>query len=228
MLEGNNDWQSSEVLALADALRTPLLQLHMNSQGVQDPAVLRVITEHALRDIEAFITTYTHSKHSQLQIAPVALGAIMRDASERVKPYARLAGIEVSIDDHTKHQPVLGNAQTLGLGLELVAKTMCDFTSDTPSPTVVMRADTRHGYPRLGVYRQDIDLTADDVALARRLIGGAKVNAGLFKQLAALRMEIAGKLLLPLGLSLRSAKSAGKHGLALQLMPSSQIGLFEV
>jgi len=227
MLEGNNDWKGTDVLALADALRTPLLQLHLNSQGVQDPLVLQVITEHALRDIEAFITTYSLASQSQLQITPVTLGAVMRDASERIKPYARLAGIELSIDDHTKHRPVLGNAHTLGLGLELVAKTMCDFTSDAPAPTVVMRADTRHGYPRLGVYRQDIDMTAEDVALARKLIGGSRVNAGLFKQLAALRMEIASRLLEPLGLSLRSAKSAGKHGLALQLMPSSQIGLFE-
>ena len=226
MLEGNNDQRDLEILSLADALRTPLLQLHVNSQGVQDPAALRIITEHALRDIEAFITTYTQAKRSQVQISPIAMGAIMHDASERMKPYAKLAGVDVVVDDHSKHQPVLGDARTLGLGLELVAKTMCDFASDHPGPVVTMRADTRHGYPRLGVYRQDVDLTASDVALARKLIGGARVNAGMFHQLAALRMVIAGRLLEPLGLTLRSAKSAGKHGLALQLLPSSQIGLF--
>lgn len=226
MSEGNNEWRIAEVLSLADALRTPLLQLHLNSQGVQDPQVLQVITEHALRDIEAFITTYTSGLDAQLQIAPVALGAIMRDASERVRPYAKLAGMDIQVDDHSKHQPVLGDSRTLGLGLELVAKTMCDFASDNPEPVLTMRADTRHGYPRLGVYRQDVELTADDVALAKKLIGGAKVNAGMFHQLAALRMVIAGRLLEPLGLTLRSAKSAGKHGLALQLLPSSQIGLF--
>ena len=52
MLEGIN-----EVIALADALRTPLLRLHLNSQSVQDPKVLQTVTEHALRDIDAFITT---------------------------------------------------------------------------------------------------------------------------------------------------------------------------
>jgi hypothetical protein len=226
MLEGNSDQRDLEILSLADALRTPLLQLHVNSQSVQDPAMLQVITEHALRDIEAFMTTYSRSKDAQLQIVPVTLGAIMHDVSERVKPYVKLAGLEVMVDDHTKHQPVLGDSRTLTLGLELVAKTMCDFTSDMRDPRIIMRADTRHGYPRLGVYREDIELTAEDVRLARKLIGGANVNAGMFKQLAALRMVIAGRLLEPLGLSLRSAKSAGTHGLALQLLPSSQIGLF--
>ena len=91
-----------------------------------------------------------------------------------------------------------------------------------------MRADTRHGYPRLGVYRNDIDLTAHDVALAKKLIGGARVNAGLFQQLGALRMVIVGRLLEPMGLTLRSAKSSGNKGLALQLLPSTQVGLFEV
>lgn len=228
MSEGSNDQRIAEILSLADALRTPLLQLHLNSQGVQDPAVLQVITEHALRDIEAFITTYTRAEVSQLQIEPVALGAVMRDASEKVKPYAKLMGVGIEMDDHSKHQLVLGDANTLGVGLELVAKTMCDFTSDYPEQVVVLRADTRHGYPRLGVYRDDIDLSAEDVTLARKLIGGAQVNAGSFQQLAALRMVIAEKLLMPLGLHLRSARSAGKHGLALQLLPSSQIGLFEV
>jgi hypothetical protein len=188
--------------------------------------MLQVITEHALRDIEAFMTTYSRAKDAQLQIVPVTLGAIMHDVTEQVKPYVKLAGLEVMVDDHTKHQPVLGDPRTLTLGLELVAKTMCDFTSDAKDPRITMRADTRHGYPRLGVYREDIELTAEDVRLARKLIGGANVNAGMFKQLAALRMVIAGRLLEPLGLSLRSAKSAGTHGLALQLLPSSQIGLF--
>jgi hypothetical protein len=228
MLEGNNDNSEAEIISLADALRTPLLQLHLNSQGVQDPSVLQVITENALRDIEAFMTTYSRAKIAQLQIGPVTLGAIMHDASERVKPYAKLVGLDIYVDDHTRHQPVLGNAGTLGLGLELVTKTMCDFTSDSPKQSITMRADTRHGYPRLGVYREDIELSAEDVALARRLIGGAQVNAGSFRQLAALRMVIASKLLEPLGLTLRSAKSAGRHGLALQLLPSSQIGMFEV
>jgi hypothetical protein len=111
-------------------------------------------------------------------------------------------------------------------GFELVTKTLCDFVSDYPEPTVVMRADTRHGYPRLGVYRTDIDLTAEDVRLARELIGGSRVNAGSFAQLGALRVVIASRLLERMGVRLRSAKSAGRSGLALQLAPSVQGSLF--
>lgn len=222
MLEGYK-----EVLALADALRTPLLRLHLNSQSVQDPKVLQTIIDHALRDIDAFMTTYSEARASQIQIEPIALGSILTDTSRRLSPYARLAGTELIAEDRTKHQLVLGNSKLLSTGLEMITKTLCDFTSDSPQSHVIMRADTRHGYPRLGVYRSDIDLSARDVALARKLVGGAKVNAGMFQQLGALRMVIAGRLLEPLGLRLRSAKSAGNRGLALQLAPSTQVGLFE-
>jgi len=222
MLEGIN-----EVLALADALRTPLLRLHLNSQSVQDPKVLQTITEHALRDIDAFMTTYSEAKGAQLQIEPISLGSILLDTSQKLQSYSQVTHTTLQVDDHSKHQLVLGNSKLLSLGLEMITKTLCDFVSDYPDPVVTMRADTRHGYPRLGVYRNDIELTAHDVQLAKRLIGGAKVNAGLFQQLGALRIVIAGRLLEPLGLSLRSAKSAGNRGLALQLLPSSQVGLFE-
>jgi hypothetical protein len=223
MLEGIN-----EVIALADALRTPLLRLHLNSQSVQDPKVLQTVTEHALRDIDAFITTYSEAKSAQLQIEPISLGSILLDTSQRLSSYAKVADIALVVDDHSKHQLVLGNAKLLSTGLEMITKTLCDFVSDFPEPVVTMRADTRHGYPRLGVYRNDIELTAHDVQLAKKLIGGARVNAGLFQQLGALRMVIAGRLLEPLGLTLRSAKSAGNRGLALQLVPSSQVGLFNI
>ncbi len=227
MLEGNNT-HTSEILALADALRTPLLRLHLNSQGVQDPQVLQTITEHALRDIEAFMTTFSQAKSAQLQIEPISLGSILVDTSVKLNPYAKVNEISLHVDDRSKHQLVLGNARLLSQGLEMITRTLCDFASDHPDPVVTMRADTRHGYPRLGVYRNDIDLTAHDVALAKKLIGGARVNAGLFQQLGALRMVIVGRLLEPMGLTLRSAKSSGNKGLALQLLPSSQVGLFEV
>lgn len=226
MFEGTTDLNKDALLALADALRTPLLRLHANSHGVQDAGQIQTITEHALRDIDAFMTTMGTLSSIQLTLETMSLGALMNDTAQRIRSYASLSGVTIELDDHSQHQPVLGNVGVLGAGLELVVKTMCDFPVDTPQPTVILRADTRHGYPRLGVYRNDIDLTAEDLALARKLIGGSRVNAGLFQQLGALRIIIASKLLEPLALTLRSAKANGNKGLALQLSPSSQVGLF--
>jgi len=225
MLEENSLHSTDTLLALADALRTPLMRLSLNSHYSHDVEQIQIITSHALRDIDAFMTAVESSK-TQLTLETMSLGALMGDAVERVRPYARMSGVTLCIDDHSQHQPVLGNATTLGMGLELVMKTMCDFPVDAEESSVIVRADTRHGYPRLGVYRSDIDLSASDLALARKLIGGVKVNVGLFQQLGALRVVVASKLLEPFSLTLRAAKSDGKHGLALQLAPSSQVGLF--
>lgn len=225
MLEESSLHTTDTLLALADALRTPLLRLNINTQNAHDVEQIQIITSHALRDIDAFMTA-VESSNTQLNLETMSLGALMGDVVERVRPYARMSGVTLGIDDHSQHQPVLGNASTFGIGLELVMKTMCDFPVDTEESLVVVRADTRHGYPRLGVYRSDIDLTAEDLALARKLIGGVRVNVGLFQQLGALRVVIASKLLEPFSLTLRAAKSDGKHGLALQLAPSSQVGLF--
>ena len=101
MLEGNN-----EVLALADALRTPLLRLHLNSQSVQDPKLLQTITEHALRDIDAFMTTYSEASKAQLQIEPISLGSILLDTSQKLSSYAKVTDTTLVVDDHSRHQLV--------------------------------------------------------------------------------------------------------------------------
>jgi hypothetical protein len=217
---------ASEILALADALRVPLLRLHAASQTTSSPHQSRIVTEHALRDIDAFMAMYVQHRDAQVPLAPMSLGVLLRDTQTSLGQYASLTATELVVDDHASHQLVLGDVRTLRIGLELVVKTLCDFASDAPHPQVVIRADTRHGYPRLGAYRRDIDINARDVALARKLIGGAQINAGVFHQLGALRIAVATKLLEPIGLTLRSAKSSGQRGLALQLQPSDQVSLF--
>ena len=226
MLEGPERMSVDSILALADGLKTPLLRLHMESGSSIDPQIIQTITEHALRDIDAFIAAASSFSQIQLNLETVALGSIMKDVSERIRPYARISRAHLVIDDHSSHQPVYASSAVVSLGLEMIAKTMCDLSGNQDNPSVVFRADTRHGYPRLGVYRSDIEVTAQDVRLAQLLLGGAKVNAGLFQQLGALRIAIASQLLSSISLNLRSAKSNGSYGLGLQLVPSTQMGMF--
>lgn len=226
MTEGNQRFGHDTVVALADALKTPLLRLKMNSLNADNSADIAVITDHALRDIDALITAIETATRTQASLVPLSCGAIMKDVAERVRPYAKLTTSVIIIDDHAAHQPILGNPDILKAGYELIAKTMCDLSSDTKEPCIVLRADTRHGYPRLGAYRDDIEITADDVKIAKKLLGGARVNAGIFQQLSALRIVIAEQMLEPLAIRPRSAKSNGFFGLAFQLAPSNQAGLF--
>ena len=214
------------IIAFADALRTPLTRLKARSYNAKNIRDVEIITEHALRDIDIFISTIERVRDSQPELTPVSCGALMKDTVESVRSYASLSGLQLRVDDHASHQPILGNTVVIKRGLELMTKTLCDMASDYKDAEVILRADTRHGYPRLGVYRSDIDIKAEDVRLAKKLLGGARINAGLFTQLGALRIAVATELLESLSLRLRSAKSNGNHGLALQLLPSSQIGLF--
>lgn len=223
MTEGQHD-----IIALAEALRLPLLQLCVNSQGVQDPYQIQTISTAALRDIDAFITTFTEVSQTKLQLEPLYMGAILVDVAETLKPYANVHNANFVIDDHSKHQPIMGDSRILRSAYELIAKTLCDFGGSKQNPEVFLRADTRHGYPRLGVYRSDIALDAHDVQLAQKLLGGAVINSGAFHQLGALRIEIARKLLGFIGVRLRSARSAGREGIAMQLSPSVQGQLFSL
>jgi hypothetical protein len=226
MSEGNTYWSQATVIALAEALRAPLLQLKAGAYQGSDQSIMQIVADNALRDVEAFITSVADLADSQLYLQPIALGAVMRDVQSLVKPFAVLHRATIIIDDHAMHQPILGNAHILRSSLELLVKSVCEMTSDTVAPKVVLRADTRHGYPRLGVYRNDVELRSDDVRMAQKLLGGARVNAGAFHQLGALRLEVARQLLSKLDIRLRSAQSAGSHGLAIQLLPSTQVGLF--
>lgn len=225
MLEGTTDLGSEGLLALADALRTPLLQLRVNSELVQNPDDIRVITDYALRDIDALITSLRARRDAQLELIPVSLGAVLAEVARSTTDYVRLAGRHVVVDDHSRHQLVLGEPSVLVASLELATRSMSDVPTDNPDATLILRADTRNGYPRVGVYRNDVDLCSADVHLAQKLFGGASVNAGLFHQLGALRLRVANALLQPMSAVMRSTKSAGYHGLAVRLLPSTQAGL---
>lgn len=220
---------TKEIVALAEALRIPLLRLHIRSnESVQSSEEIQTITEHALRDIDAFITTITQSQTEQLPLEPLYLGSILTDTKARLKGYASLQNVSIEVDDHSWHRAILTNPAVVRKAYELLVKTLCDFATDLPRPVVRLSADTRHGYPRLGVYRSDIELTAEDIHLAKKLLGGATVNAGLFQQLGALRLVIADKLLEPCGIRVRSAQSNKQHGVALRLTPSTQSALFSL
>ncbi len=157
----------------------------------------------------------------------ISLGSVMRDVQAKLSGYSKISGVAIELDDRSAHQPVLAEPGRLTMGLELAAKIICDIPSDEQSP-VIMRADTRHGYPRIGVYREDIELNAKDLRLARNLLGKSRVNAGQIDQLGALRLVVASRLLETISLKLRRVQSNKINGLGLQLDPSSQLGLFNV
>jgi hypothetical protein len=226
MNEGEFQATRESVLALAEALQLPLLRLKLSSEKVGQESDIAIIAEHALRDIDAFITTVHDAYGQQLAMSTVSLGAVLHDVAAIVEPYARLNDVGVVIDDHAGHQPVVADARLLRLGYELVGKALCDLPCDAPNKQLILRADTRHGYPRLGAYHSDTHISAYDMTLVRKLFGSSRINAGQFHQAGALRIMVARRLLGSLGLRVRSAKSDGKFGVAMQLLPSIQLGMF--
>lgn len=219
------DFDKKMILALADALRTPVLQLHVGLQSSNNPKVLSVISEATLKDIDAFMQSVM-TMPTQLALEPLSLGAVLEEVSQHTKDFAALNNADITLDNRSAHQLVMGHAPSLKLGMELMTRALCEMSGDEGRSTVQLRADTRHGYPRAGVYRKDIALRAEDINLARKLIGGAQVTASQFSQLGALRLGIASELLKPLSIRVRCVKSNGMSGVGFQLFPSTQLGMF--
>jgi len=217
-------WGKDILITLAEALRTPVLQMKLGLENGLTQDQLEVICEHALRDLDSFITIVNlPAQQRQLALEPVALGSILKDSVERVRNYARMRGTSLQLDDHAKHQLVLANSDTARLGMELLLRAFCDVPG---SADVQARADTRHGYPRLGVYRSDMDFRAADLNQLKKLLGKSSVSLGSLQQLVSLRIVMASQLFSVTGMNLRSAKSDGRWGVAVSMSPSDQLGMF--
>ncbi len=224
MLE-QTEWGRDTLLALADALKMPLIQLRAGAHSDKD---VDTIIAHALDDIDSFLLSVRMQAEAQASMFETAsLGAVMEDAAQHTLHYARMRDIELRVDDRAKHQPVYGHVGTLKKSLELIIKTLCDVPMSGTETILTLRADTRHGYPRLGAYRPDIDFSSIDIHQAHEMLGKTSGPSGNLTQLGALRVAIAARLLGVVDVKLRSAKSAGQRGIAFALLPSSQLGLFE-
>ena len=236
------DWGRDTLVALASALKTPLIQLR---GGVTDQKDIDTIVSHALDDIDSFLYAVQSRAEAQASMfETTSLGSIMEDAVQNTAVYARMRDIELRVEDHAKHQPVYGHVGTLKKSLELIIKTLCDVPHNTsyfPRPDLsksemlnnnglrlTLRADTRHGYPRLGAYRPDIEFGALDIHRAHAILGKTQGPSGNLTQLGALRVAIASKLLSVVDVKLRSAKANGERGIAFALLPSNQLGLLEL
>ena len=220
------DWGRDTLVALASALKTPLIQLR---GGIADQKDIDTIVSHALDDIDSFLVAVQSRAEAQASMfETTSLGSIMEDAVQNTLVYARMRDIELRVEDHAKHQPIFGHVGTLKKSLELIIKTLCDVPLAAQESVLTLRADTRHGYPRLGAYRPDIEFGAIDIHRAHAILGKTNGPSGNLTQLGALRVAIASKLLSVVDVKLRSAKANGERGIAFALLPSNQLGLFEV
>jgi hypothetical protein len=225
----HDEWGVESLLALSEALKVPLVQARSSNALLTSPNhEVSTIIEHALKDIDAFMTATEQRMGQQVSLETIALGSLLEDAMQHTAGYARMRDLSIEIDDRAKHQPVRGHVKTLMSSLELMIKTVADMPSDTAGGTIILRADTRHGYPRLGVYRSAIDVQAVDISSAVRLYAKVKGPVGTMSQLSAMRLAVASRLLASIDIKLRSAISAGTRGIACTLLPSNQLGLFEV
>lgn len=219
------EWGRDTLVALADALKTPLIQLRAGALGQKD---IDTVIAHALEDIDSFLLTIRTHAEAQLNIfETTALGAVMEDAAQHTAAYARMRDITLVVEDRAKHQPVYGHVGTLKKSMELIVKTLCDVPAASRGAVLTLRADTRHGYPRLGAYRSDIEFGAVDVMRARTMLGKTSGPSGNLTQLGALRVAIASRLLEAVDVKLRSAKSQGGRGIAFALLPSNQLNLLD-
>jgi hypothetical protein len=222
-------WGIQEVIALCDAIKTPLLQARaQNLEDNVEAKSLETILTHSLQDIDAFIAAVVARDTNTMTLQTVSLGSILEDVAQRTSRYTSMRNIRVFIDDHAKHQPVIGHAETMLQSTALMVRTVADMAHDDIGEEIILRADTRHGYPRLGVYRAGIDCTAADIKRAISLFSQLRGPLGPLTQLGALRVAVAAQLLASINVPLRSGIARGKRGIVCTFVPSKQLGLFGV
>jgi len=132
--------------ALAEQLKTPLLQIARLSEisaGNTSAARIAVISEHALRLVDAYIQTQTQSQ-TKLLLEPLNTSAILYDVANTLAPFANQLDYEIEIDLRGKSVPIMGHRDSLRAMLTLLGASLIEAGAED---------DTTERYLVLGTHR---------------------------------------------------------------------------
>ncbi|MBA3758644.1 hypothetical protein H0X10_03375 [Candidatus Saccharibacteria bacterium] len=222
LMQSNPDYRL--LLALAEELKLPLLQIARTSEFSGSEAVQRT-AEMALKLVDGYVLGLQSTDQVSLRLEPVTLASILYDTAEALAPIAKQQGYELRVDIGGKFGPVMGDRHTLQtaftvLGYEL----MTVPAEDTAS---VLTLATHRGKPGIvaGIFTNNTLLTKDSLRRARALVGTARQTMPTGSASNGVGIFIADNLLKNLSTSLNLARHHKQTGLATSLLPSRQLQL---
>ena len=215
--------------ALAEQLKTPLLQIARLSESTQTEQIA-VISEHALRLVDAFMQTQAQHQ-TKLLLEPLSSSAVLYDVAHALQPFARHMNYQVDIDVRGKSLPIMAHRDSLRsmltlLGASLMEAGAAEQTKMSKNLVLGMHRSAKGMV--VGAFSNQVTLTQRALLLARTLQGRAAQVSPLLGQVGGAGLAIADTLSQQLSAPLHVYRHQSLGGIGSLLLPSRQLELLEL
>lgn len=213
-------------VALTEDLRLPLLQIAREAELAREQSLdnVRATAEYALWLVDSLILAQS-VQQQQIQLEPVTASSVLYDTASTLEEIAKQYDCTLELDVSGRFAPVMAHRKLLQSALVGMAGAMISALSDVADRTVRLSV---HKTPQgivAGCYADGTGLSDGLLERGRQLYGSARQPLGEFSAQSGASVFIADVLLAAMQAHLRTGTRLGKQGLAVSLMPSSQLRL---
>ncbi|HUP26635.1 MAG TPA: hypothetical protein VM124_03265 [Candidatus Limnocylindrales bacterium] len=224
----NGDQTDTLFTALAEQLKTPLLQIARLSEISESGANTRisVISEHALRLVDAYMQAQSQAQ-TKLLLEPFTTSSVLYDVANSLKPFANQYNYDLEIDVRGKSLPVMAHRISLRAMLTLLGASLIEAGSaDVIGKRYLVLGTHRSAKGTVvGVFSNQVFLSQKALQLTRQLHGRAVQPIPSLGQAGGAGLAIADRLSHQLSAPLRAYRHQSLTGIGSLLLPSRQLQL---
>lgn len=216
--------------ALAEQLKVPLLQIARLSElpGSGSLPRISVISEHALRLVDAYVQSHAQSQ-IKLLIEPINTSAVLYDVAQALQPFAKQADYQIEIDQQGKAVPIMAHRESLKTMLTLLGASLIEAGSeDDDVPRHIILGTHRSAKGTIvGAFSSHLALSQRALQLTRELHGRASQVAPSLGLAGGAGLAIADRLSEQMEAPLRAYRHRTLTGIGSLLHPSLQLQLLK-
>lgn len=218
------------LLALAEELKTPLLQIAREAERTRlveafAQPVIEQTADMALRLIDSFILSL--SIQPSLELEPLTISSALYDSAHELDTVAKQFDRELVVDIKSKYGPVMARREHIVAAFIMLgyqALTQPNSSEDTQQVVTLGAHKSRHGIVA-GVFSNSANLTADAFRRAQAFGGTARQTFPSASHMNGAGMLLADSLLRSLSAPLKPSRHQKQSGLAATFLQSSQLTL---
>ena len=224
--------------ALSDDLSLPLLQIKMTLEildgkvltskaSSQHTKSMALSAEAGLQLIEAYRLALRANDIEQLQLEPVAIGAVLQEVAHKLTPYADQYATDLEVDIQGKLTPVLAHRPSLMAAMECLGASMiraqAAYSQQRRYLLMLGAHRSADNVIATGVFSNVQGLSDKTLRTARGLVGHARQPLATMPAGAASGVLIADMLCGAMWQPLRAAAHKRMGGLATHVPVSRQL-----